>query len=47
MRLFTRDELDSLASHARLRIEGTYGDYDGRAHRSGETRRLVVLRKPR
>ena len=46
VRLFTRDDLDTLATRARLRIEGVYGDYDGRPHASGETRQLVVMRKP-
>jgi SAM-dependent methyltransferase len=46
VRLFSRDELDALATRARLRIDGVYGEYDGRPHVPGETRRLVVMRKP-
>jgi hypothetical protein len=30
-----------------LRVEAQFGDFDGRPHASGETRRLLVLRKPR
>lgn len=47
VRLFTGPELQQMARGARLEIEDTFGDFDGRPHRSGETRRLVVLRKPR
>jgi SAM-dependent methyltransferase len=47
VRLFTADELDALATRARLELEASYGDYDGRPHESGRTRRLVVLRRPR
>jgi SAM-dependent methyltransferase len=47
VRLFDEDELQALATRSRLRIEATYGDFDGRPHVAGETRRLVVLRKPR
>ena len=46
VRLFTEDELEELAADARLVIERTVGDYDGRPVVAGETRRLVVLRKP-
>jgi len=46
VRLFTRDDLEAMATRARLRIEAVYGDYDGREHASGETRQLVVMRKP-
>jgi SAM-dependent methyltransferase len=45
VRLFDGDELDALSARAGLRLEATFGDFDGRPHRSGETRRLVVLRK--
>ncbi len=44
--LFTGDELAALATGARLRVEATFGDYDGRPHAPGTSRRLVVLRKP-
>jgi SAM-dependent methyltransferase len=47
VRLFDEDELSELARRAQLVVELTVGDYDGRPHRSGETRRLVVLRKQR
>jgi len=47
VRLFTGDELQELSTRARLRLEATYGDFDGRPHVPGETRRLIVLRKPR
>jgi SAM-dependent methyltransferase len=47
VRLFTFDELEALATRAGLRIEAQYGDFDGRPHVSGETRRLLLLRKPR
>ena len=46
VRLFTLDEFEALAVRARLRLEGAWGDYDGRPHLPGETRQLVVLRKP-
>ena len=46
VRLFTRDDIDALATRARLRVEAVYGDFDGRPHESGETRQLVVMRKP-
>jgi SAM-dependent methyltransferase len=46
VRLFTLDEFEALATRARLRLEGAWGDYDGRPHLPGETRQLVVLRKP-
>jgi SAM-dependent methyltransferase len=47
VRLFTGDELQEMGTRARLRLEATYGDFDGRPHEPGETRRLIVLRKPR
>lgn len=47
VRLFTDAELESLAGRAQLKIETQVGDYDGRPYRSGETRRLMVMRKPR
>jgi SAM-dependent methyltransferase len=47
VRLFTGIELEAMATLARLRIEATYGDFDGRPYEPGETRRLIVLRKPR
>ncbi|MGQ0554309.1 MAG: class I SAM-dependent methyltransferase [Planctomycetota bacterium] len=47
VRLFTGEELQALATHAGLALEATWGDYDGRAHRPGETRRIVLMRKPR
>ena len=46
VRLFTRDDIDSLATRARLRVEAVFGEFDGRPHESGETRQLVVMRKP-
>jgi SAM-dependent methyltransferase len=47
VRLFSGDEVAQLAQRARLVVETVAGDYDGRPHRPGETRRLVVMRKPR
>lgn len=47
VRLFRADELDELILRAGLQLVSTHGDYDGRPHVPGETRRLVVLRKPR
>ena len=47
VRLFTAAEVEAMARRARLDVETVVGDYDGRPHRSGETRRLVVLRKAR
>ncbi|MHC5209197.1 MAG: class I SAM-dependent methyltransferase [Planctomycetota bacterium] len=47
VRLFGYDELEALATRAGLRVLAQYGDYDGRPHASGETRRLIVLGKPR
>jgi ubiquinone/menaquinone biosynthesis C-methylase UbiE len=47
VRLFSGDEIETMASRARLEVAGTWGDYDGRAYAAGETRRLVMLRKPR
>ena len=47
VRLFDEDEVEALATRARLRIEASFGDFDGRPHAAGETRRLVVMRKPR
>jgi SAM-dependent methyltransferase len=47
VRLFDDDELQTLAMRAGLGVEAQYGDFDGRPHVSGETRRLLVLRKPR
>ena len=47
VRLFDADELDALAARAGLRVEATYGDFEGHPHEAGETRRLVVLRKAR
>ncbi len=46
VRLFTGDELAALAGAARLRLAGTWGDFDGHPHVAGESRRIVVLRKP-
>jgi SAM-dependent methyltransferase len=46
VRLFTSDELQVLANGAGLLVERTCGDYDGRPHVPGETRRLLLLRKP-
>ncbi len=46
VRLFTLDEFEALAVQAQLRLEGAWGEYDGRPHLPGETRQLVVLRKP-
>jgi SAM-dependent methyltransferase len=46
VRLFTLDEFEALAVRARLRFEGAWGDYDGRPHLPGETRQIVVLRRP-
>ncbi len=46
VRLFRRDEVEALAVRAGLRLEGTWGDFDGRRHLPGETRQLVVLRRP-
>ncbi len=46
VRLFTSDELQVLANGAGLSIERTCGDYDSRPHVPGETRRLLLLRKP-
>jgi SAM-dependent methyltransferase len=47
VRLFTGEELAAMATRARLKLEATYGDFDGRPHVPGQTRRLIVLRKPR
>ena len=47
VRLFSGDELETLADRARLELEATYGDYDGRPFEAGRTRRLIVLRRPR
>lgn len=47
VRLFAEDELRHLAAGAGLSVEGQWGDYDGRPVTPGETRRLLVLRKPR
>jgi len=47
VRLFSGEEVAQLAQRARLVVETVAGDYDGRPHRPGETRRLVVMRKPR
>ena len=46
VRLFTLDEVESLAVRARLRLAGVWGDFDGRPHLPGETRQIVALRKP-
>ncbi|MHC4845721.1 MAG: class I SAM-dependent methyltransferase [Planctomycetota bacterium] len=46
VRLFTRDDIAALATRARLRVEAVYGDFNGCPHESGETRQLVVMRKP-
>ena len=46
VRLFTLDEIESLAVRARLRLAGVWGDFDGRPHLPGETRQIVALRKP-
>ena len=45
VRLFTAEEVVGLANAARLRVAGTWGDFDGRPHQAGVTRRIVVLRK--
>lgn len=45
VRLFTGGELGSLAHRAGLGVASTHGDYDGRPHESGRTRRLLVLRR--
>ena len=47
VRLFTPAEIEDLAHGAGLSVERTVGDYDARPVVPGETRRLVVLRKPR
>jgi SAM-dependent methyltransferase len=47
VRLFTAPEIEAMARRAKLEVETVVGDYDGRPHKPGETRRLVVLRKPR
>lgn len=47
VRLFNGEELQAMVTRARLRLEATYGDFEGRPHVPGETRRLIVLRKPR
>jgi SAM-dependent methyltransferase len=47
VRLFTEDELEDLAADARLEPVSVSGDYDGRPHVAGQTRRLMVLRKPK
>jgi len=47
VRLFTSEELSDMAARSRLVIENTCGDYDGRPVVPGETRRLIVLRKPK
>ncbi len=47
VRLFTGDEIKALAQGAGLTIAGVWGDYEGHAHVGGQTRRLVLLRKPR
>lgn len=47
VRLFEAAELSPMIQSAGLSLETTVGAYDGRPHVSGETRRLVVLRKPR
>lgn len=46
VRLFRGDEIAELAAGAGLTLATTAGEYDGRPHRAGETRRLVVLEKP-
>lgn len=46
VRLFSAPEIDALARGAGLTPVSVHGDYDGRPHVSGETRRLVVLEKP-
>lgn len=46
VRLFTLDEIETLAVRARLRLAGVWGDFDGRPHLPGETRQIVALRKP-
>ncbi|MCB9898823.1 MAG: class I SAM-dependent methyltransferase [Planctomycetes bacterium] len=47
VRLFDEGELAAFAMRAGLRYEAQYGDYDGRPHAEGRTRRLVLLEKPR
>ncbi|HTE05972.1 MAG TPA: class I SAM-dependent methyltransferase [Planctomycetota bacterium] len=46
VRLFTADELQLLANGAGLIVERTCGDFEGRPHVPGQTRRLLLLRKP-
>jgi len=45
VRLFTGEEISTLAHRAGLSVEATWGDYDGREHARGRTRRLLVLRR--
>ncbi len=47
VRLFNDSELKAMADRAHLEVESEVGDYDARPYRPGETRRLVVMRKPR
>ncbi len=46
VRLFSTEEIAALAKGAGLDHERAVGDYDGSAYQPGETRRLVVMRKP-
>lgn len=47
VRLFNGAELKAMADRANLEVEAQVGDYDSRTYEPGETRRLVVMRKPR
>ncbi|GJM21001.1 MAG: methyltransferase [Planctomycetota bacterium] len=47
VRLFRGPEIEAMTRAAGFEIERTVGDYDGRAHVPGETRRLLVLRVDR
>jgi hypothetical protein len=47
VRLFTGDEIETLANSVGLGVAETWGDYDGCRYEAGRTRRLVLLRKPR
>ncbi|MFT7465587.1 MAG: SAM-dependent methyltransferase [Pseudohongiellaceae bacterium] len=46
VRLFTGEEINALAAGAGLAVAGTWGDYEGGPHVAGQSRRLVLLRKP-
>lgn len=47
VRLFSPRDIVTLAEGVGLLVERVVGAYDGRPHVPGETRQLVVLRKPR